>query len=114
MSARERVILGVEGVAFVREDVETCSFRWVDVAGVFFYRVDVAVDKIMTFVTFDLYDGRYWEVHDEMKGFEEFVSGLANHLPLSHPDWQTALREATVDDRPVTIFGQPAGPEHGD
>jgi hypothetical protein len=113
MSASERVILSVEGVSFVRQDGWKYSFRWEEVAGVFFYRVDVAADKVLTVVTFDLHDGRYWEVIDYMDGFAEFVSGLANYLPLSHPDWQTALQNATIDDRPVTIFGRPNGPDSG-
>jgi len=112
MSASERVILGVEGLSFVREDGRNSLFRWKDVAGAFFYRLAIEEGKVRTFVTFNLHDGRYWEVLDDMEGFEEFVSRLANYLSLSHPDWQTALQEATDDDPPVTIYGKPAGPDY--
>ena len=104
---RERVVVDPAGVRFLRDDGRTCSFLWAEVAHVFFYRVDIGHKAAKAFVTFDLHDGRYWEVHDELDGFESFVEGLASHLPLSHPDWQAALRAATDEDRPVTIYGSP-------
>jgi hypothetical protein len=104
---RERVVLSAVGVQFQRDDGRTSSFLWADVAHVFLYRVDFGRKRAMAFVTFDLRDGRYWEVHDEMDGFDVFVDGLAAHLPLSHLDWRSVLQAATEEDRPVTIYGQP-------
>ncbi len=88
MSTRGRVVISDDGVSFHPLDGGVSSFRWADVAHVFVYRVNVGDGKVMAFgIIFDLHDGRYWEVHDRMDGFDDFVTGLASHLPLSHPDW---------------------------
>jgi hypothetical protein len=94
------------GFSYVGRD-ETTTVNWSDVKEAFAFKRDIfSVDLIcLGFRVSD--DGRYWEIDEQMSGYEEVLTAMAKAFPPLDTSWWHKVAFPAFKTNLVTIWGQP-------
>ncbi|KPK84883.1 MAG: hypothetical protein AMJ81_04595 [Phycisphaerae bacterium SM23_33] len=98
-----------DGFSYVRREERT-TVHWSDVKEVFAFKRDIfAVDLIcIGFRVSD--DGRYWEIDEQMSGYEDVLAAATEAFPGLDPDWWHKVAFPAFKTNLVTLWGRKKTP----
>jgi hypothetical protein len=89
--------------------VGASRLRWADVHSVVAFKRDLYIVDLMC-LAFNSGSAGALEVHEEMRGWQDLVDALPDHLPGStpFPDWWAVVAFPAFAANPTTIFSRAA------
>jgi hypothetical protein len=100
------LLLTADGFALVRKGVVQFEVRWSDVREAFAFKRDLlTVDLIC--LGFRVSDGgSFYEVDEDMPGYEALCEEIGRHFPAIKQDWWCAVTFPAFATNRTTIWGE--------
>jgi len=100
-----RLEVGEDGFSYVRSAGKT-TVSWSDVKEVFAFKRDIFVFDLICIGFRVSDDGEYWEIDEQMPGYEDVLPAVTKAFPGLDPAWWEKVAFPTFKTNLVTLWGQ--------